>query len=263
MITTNEYWAINGVPLNTLAYNITTQSRRMQAPELRGDRVTELANRSGGIAHAMLPSARIFTFSMWVVGADEDGLVPTTHSQRAQFNANWQALFDLVYSEDSALTITRRRDTPLGTEVHTAEAWYVAGLDPTMTGNTRAEFDFDLILPDVWFEGSPVVASIPGTINVLGDVHTTDMVLSLSGFSNGARITNATNGWWVGREVGSGSTSLTINTKKWTVYSGGDTSYDYSYYISHGGGSSWFRLEPGANVITGVSGTVTYTPLFK
>src|SRR6187431_1687523 len=99
VLTTDVYWDINGVPLATLAYNISTYGGDIQSPPpLRGEDLT-IPYRPGTIFLQRRPNGRSMTISMWVQGSDVDGKAPTSVTARAEFEKNFKMLRNLFWNQ--------------------------------------------------------------------------------------------------------------------------------------------------------------------
>ena len=68
---TDTYWSVNGVSLQTLGFNITTDGDHAPPP-LRGDDDL-IPYRVGQVLQDRIPNSRTLPFKMWAIGMDEDG----------------------------------------------------------------------------------------------------------------------------------------------------------------------------------------------
>lgn len=245
--TTPEYWAIDGIPLQTLAYNISTWGdSRQEPPPMRGDDVTV----PHAVGQRFLPKqadARTISLQMWVSSANPDGSMPSLDLQRQNFIANWSMLRQLLWNPYRELVLTKRIQYPGATaytEV-TAKAQYVGGLAPTMHSDRMATFGVDLFLSDPFFYGPALSAGS----TILGDARTYKINATLG---SGARLTNSTNGVWCQNNFG-GTAALDVFNFRAT--SGGTKC---AGAISHSGEKYWMALDPGPVSLSG--GSVTYQP---
>jgi hypothetical protein len=127
-----------------------------------------------------VPDSKTLSFSMWVVGCNPDGTAPTNGSQRSTFVRNWQMLRTLLWARQESFTLVKRffdSQGVLRTVSGTAE--FAGGLEPSMTGATRATFQVDLLMADPFFYGDTVTiyfntldASAQWNGSVLGDYYT-------------------------------------------------------------------------------------------
>jgi hypothetical protein len=158
--TTDEWWEIDGTSLNLPGWNITTLGgSRFGVPALRGDDV-QYAYVPGEEWRAKEPAARVLTLAMWMLG-----ITPETENynvdQRRQWNDNWNRLRKLFWQPKRQFVLTRRwllSDDEGEPYIQTAEALgqYAGGLEPNMTGRTRANFTVDIKLTDPFFYGTEI-----------------------------------------------------------------------------------------------------------
>src|SRR5689334_4925585 len=94
---------IDGVRLDTLAYNIETLEGRMSFPGSRG----ENAIVPGDDGSIFIPNKSFEdttkTLKMWVRGADVNGLVPIMSTRMAEFRSNMDRLFRLFAKKNSLI----------------------------------------------------------------------------------------------------------------------------------------------------------------
>lgn len=245
---TQEFWAVDGVPLQTFAQNISTWGDTRQAPPpMRGDDLT--------IPHAVgqrwLPKqveGRTITLQMWVSAANPDGTIPALGQQRANFVANWNALRQLLWNPYREFVLTKRIQYPGDTAwtTVTAKAQYTGGMAPQMHSDRMATFSTDLFLADPYFYGPEISAGS----TILGDARTYRSTITLGA---GVRLTNNTNSVWVQNTFGSTATLDVFNFK---ALAGG---VKCASAISHSGDKYWMALDPGPVSLTG-GGSVTYQP---
>lgn len=153
--TTETYWSIDGVSLQTYAFNISTWGGDAQSvPNLRGDDLT-IPYAAGDVWLDKVPDARTISFGMWVIGANEDGTLPVEGSSRELFEKNWRMLKKLMWTPNRQVNLTKRfRDWNTGEIVEaTAKAQFAGGLQPTMNGTQRAQFTVQFKLADPFFYG--------------------------------------------------------------------------------------------------------------
>lgn len=182
-----EGWMIDGVPLQTYAYNITTLGgSRMAPPPLRGTNVN-VPFRPGSTWQPRIPDSRTITLAMWVIGANKDGSIPEDRDLKFKFRQNWRELTKLLWRPKRELILTKKIWIP-ETELVAANAPFVmypeyqgyrqltvsakatfaGGLEPTMTGNARATFMVDLLLSDPYFYGDPITHEFDVEKKVVG-----------------------------------------------------------------------------------------------
>lgn len=159
---TEYFWSIDGVSLQTYAFNISTWGGDAQSPPpLRGNDTT-VPYVVGDQYHRKVPGARTVSFGMWVIGANEDGSLPVGGSSRRLFEENWRALRKLMWNPNRQVKLTKRfRDWETGEVVEaTALAEFAGGLTPTMNGSQRAVFTVQFKLADPFFYGEAQTISI-------------------------------------------------------------------------------------------------------
>lgn len=272
----DTYWDINGVSLQTLAYNISTSGETLQAPPpLRGEDII-IPYNPGARIQPRMPDSRTLVFNMWVQGSDTDGRVPTSASLRAEYEKNLKTLRNLFWNGGNPVTITKRwRDYGSSTiQTASATAIYADGFAPSMTGAARATFAVEMFLPDPFFYGNEVTVPFAATatstqnITVLGDYETNRLKFRFNGARNNMRLTNVTAAHYVNinRSITSGS-NIEINPEAWTAIQNPTTTpvnaiKDLTYF----GHTFWLSLTPGAQILTlssttGTgSGVLTYRP---
>ena len=246
-ITTAETLTANGVVLNTLAYNVSTLTGRLRTPARRGGNV-EVPARHGALrvpgkkfaqAEVVLP--------MWVVGADEDGLVPASGPARARLFVNVDKLTRVFGAELVELVHTlpdgsQRRVLGEVTEV----------IDFTsMAAGSRAEFAVTVTVPDgFWSDVAAVTASLSGTGDwspaafAAATAPMDDLLVTFTGPSNNPLIQSGA--VWVryGAVLSAGQ-SVTLDCGAWSLSGGGGLVPSHGA-VSHGGDARWFVLLPSA-----------------
>ena len=277
--TTQTYWDVDGESLQTYAFNITTLGGDRLAPApVRGSNIT-IPYKPGTLWVPKVPDERVITLGAWVIGANEDGSIPTDENARRVFDRNWRKLRQLLWRPRKQFVLTKRFWLPDSELVaggvdtsalpkdgdwtlYTARALasYADGLTPTMQGPGRATFTVDLLLSDPYFYGdeisidfsmAPADGSHPGplhTVSVLGDDRTTAIEVDFEGPLTAPRITNSseTDLWVSYATVVPDGESATIRVAPFsaTHYPSG-TPYKTSGYVSHSGDHFWLFLEPG------------------
>lgn len=269
MNSTDVFWDINGVSLQTYAYNVSTWGESLQAPPpLRGTDIV-IPYRPGEMFTARRPSGRSMTFTMWVQGSELNGTVPTSRTMRAVFEENFKKLRSLFWNQGRQFSLTRRwRDPLTGTlEIATAKAVFANGLAPSMQGNTHATFTAEVYLSDPFFYGSEkninFTAGTTSVQNVIipGDYETTAITIDFNGARNNPRITNSAGANYVNLQQNLASGQLArLNVNAWTARK--NPSSDNTNIIgavTNFGHEFWMALQPGPNTLTlsGSSGTGT------
>lgn len=249
-VTSLEGWRVDGVDLNTYAWNITSFSGRSALPPIRGDN-EPIPYRPGQNWVEKMWDQKQESLSMWVLGCDEDGGFPTSHSRRAQFNDNLRQLKRLFGVRHRLLTIEKDVLYPEGLVTLTTEAEQVGILDPqSVAGGTRATFTADLILPDpFWYapEITETITSAGVQIEMPGDTLARKMQVEFIGPLQNPRLTNAT----LGVEVRYAGTvpdgySVTLDTDLFTAIST-PNEQNVIQGVRHSGSLWWMALLNGTN----------------
>lgn len=266
-ITTETYWDIGGVPLQTLAYNVTTWGGDLQSPPpLRGEDLV-IPYRPGTVFQTRRPNGRSLTFSMWVVGADVDGNIPVSKTMRAEFEKNFKMLRALFWNQGKQVTITKRwKDYATGTvKAATGTAVFTNGLAPSMNGSLRASFTVEMYMSDPFFYGSQQTtnfssgATVSVPVTVEGDYETTAIGITLNGARNNIRLTNVDESVYlnVAQNLSSGSViQLDINSFTARKNPTG-TNANVIGSVTYFGHPFWFVLRPGIQNLTLSSSTGT------
>lgn len=250
--TTPEYWAVEGVSLQTYAYNIKSwgSGGRQAPPNLRGTDIT-IPGRVGDVFRPKVPEARKITLGMWVQGANADGSAPTTVSRIQQFEQNWTMLRRLLWNPYRQFTLTKQVWDGAQYVVVSAKAQYAGGLDPEVIGlGGAAQFTVDLLLADPFFYGDPLSAS--GSFTTLGDARTHRITLSLGG---AASVRNSN-----GHGFDYTGSAADFDIHEWTAMSGGTNQAGGVTLVGDGTDDHWLYFNPGTESISGAS--ATYQPAY-
>lgn len=267
---TTEYWELDGSSLNVPGWNLSTLGGRFRVPPLRGEDAT-FAFVPGEQHGTYVPGSQVLTFNMYLLGVDRATGALNVDQQRA-WNDNWKYLQNLFWTPKREFTITRRlllTDTTTSTGViqaTTAKGFYVSGLEPAMTGRTRATFTVDVKLADPFFwsttdieatinVGTPVTVANPGDF----DAGHKNCTVEFHGPLTNPKLTNATPDpdVWVryGAGISSGQ-SLTLNIEAFSATASApeigipEYSLTRTGYISHSGAYNWMGLAKGNNTLT-------------
>jgi hypothetical protein len=194
--TTEQFWAADDVSLATYAWNIETWGdTRQSPPPLRGDDVL-IPYRPGRRWVAKQVDSKEIVLRMWVIGSDEDGNVEVDQEQ--EFYRNWTLLKRLLWRPRAQFKLTRRWFEDGELQVASAQAQFADGLEPGMTGKTRAEFSVTLMLADPFFYGEPIPnhnLRLPvrpvSYVRRLGDQESSRVVVTFAGPLYSPVLTNA------------------------------------------------------------------------
>lgn len=263
---TDTYWDINGVSLQTLGFNITTVGDHAPPP-LRGDDTT-VPYRVGKQLNDRIPDSRTESFKMWAIGMSEDGTVGA-FGPRAEYEKNYKKVRDLIWNQGRPFNLTKRwKDYGSGTvKSATAVGVYQGGLAASMTGPARATFGFDVWLADPFYYGGEETVNFLGngtvTPTILGDYPTTLITLQLNGARTNSRLTNTTEGHYVNiaTAIAAGQ-NVILDVDKWTAKRS-VTPFNVIRDITHFGHKHWLSLRPGAQALALSSSSGTGTAVLK
>lgn len=264
--TTDTYWSVGGVSLQTFAKNITTLGGRDTPPPMRGDDLV-IPSIPGERYVPKVVGSRILSLGMWVRGVDDDGNVPA--AGRAQtYDDNWRSLRNLLWQRGKQFALTKRFKVGGVLKTAVAMAEFNDGLEPTMMGRTGARFTVDLKLADPYFYDVDftTTALVNGdqTVTLVSDADTRNLFITINGSRNNIFVRNVADDIQVNY-----SGSLNLNDKaELDIYNFSSktspvagAAYDSTALITHWGASEWLKLHPGANTVnlssTGGLGTVS------
>jgi hypothetical protein len=250
MITTAETVTANGVVLNTLAYNIRTLTGRLRTPARRGGNIAVPA-RHGAIR---TPGKRYdqgqVVLSMWVVGADVDGRVPTSGPARARLLQHADMLTRIFATDTVELVRTR----PDGSQRRLLGEVDESIDFTSMAGGSRAEFAVALTVPGAfWTDTADVTASFAGegawsVAEFDGATAPCDeLAVTWTGGTN-PRV-QAGGVWLQYSAVLAATESITLDCATWALSGGGGLVPDHSR-VDHAGDGRWFVLPPGVTSST-------------
>jgi len=267
---TDEYWEIDGVSLHQYGWSVSTLSgTRLSVPPLRGaDR--QFAFVAGEEFRPKVPGPKVITLNMWLTGSDPATGIPAEDQRRA-WNDNWQRLRTLMWTPTRQFTLTRRlllsdEDGDPYVQTTTTLGQYLGGLEPGMTGRTRATFSVDVKLTHPFFYGTQQTHTIDvdetATITNPGDTQTwaRHVYVDLVGPLENATLTNSTPAPDVSvsysGDVNDGQT-VTLDVWQFSAMAAVDEpsipeidSRNRIGQISHSGAREFFGLLKGANSIT-------------
>jgi hypothetical protein len=267
---TGTYWAVDGISLQTMAFDIqSTGGDRMAPPPLRGRDIT-VPYAPGDMHVPKQVGARTITLDMFVLGATEDGEIPPG-TAADQFDKNFRKLRRLLWTPNRRFTLTKRfRDDDGVLRTVTAQGQYAGGLSPAMTGRTRALFSVDIRLADPYFYGPEITKALVtgnNTVTVYGDDITRAVKLHVVGPRNKPKVRNATLNVTVeyNGDISSGDV-LDVDVKNFSSVTDPAAIPPYSSTgkILHSGDAFWLVMQPGDNTLavsstSGIGGvTMTY-----
>lgn len=237
---------VNGIDLNTYAYNISTRNGRYNTPPRRGKN-TEVANRHGAIfADGKKFGPQTIALPMWVIGADEDGNVPLDGTMRELFTYNLERLIRIFTSN----TVELIDEMPDGsTRRIVGQVLDVIAPDIT-AGGTRGELGISVVTAAAFWEDTEErTATKTGTGLWLpiefsdASAPMDDLTVRFTAPCTNPQLTNSAGVWVAYDAVFTGSQTVTINCADWSIIGSGITP-DYAA-LDHHGDPRWFVLEPG------------------
>lgn len=185
--TTSELLTVDGLPLNSFAYNISTGTGREGVAPIRGTN-TQVLGRTGELYTPMKAiDVGTLTITMWISGCNTDGSIPTGNTaQRTQFVTNRELLLTLFSKRHAPINLVQTM--PDGT-TRLARGDVLEAIDfTTMAGRTRAEFAVTMRLVDTyWTSSSTATFSI--TNPTMGAVQTLTQFDPSTGYIQDATIT--------------------------------------------------------------------------
>lgn len=269
---TAEHWFCDFYDLTNYAFGITKIEN--STPEVRGD-FTTIPQRNGVTARANRSyDAGEFSLSMWVVGCDQDGSVPSysNATQRAYFERNLTMLIKLLGAQNGPVTLSKLRYAPSSdinpsiNEVVTTKAVNTGSTSiDTMMGRQRAEIVFTFTLIDSFWDGFPQTAtgnssnSYTASLKDMGDAPIDDAVITITGpaasptvYCPESDVSFTYNG-----NLTAGQT-LVIDSGSWTARVGGVTNVIQD--VSHSGHSRLMYIPPRDVVSVSLNPTLKFYP---
>lgn len=197
---------VDGVRLDTLAWNIENLTGRLGAAQRRGENRI-LPGRHGRLHKKYKRyDQNTLVYSMWVAGCDEDGDIPVDSSAYKEFRKNLDALNDLFSPGHRLLDV--RQTWPDGDRQVLAELGQA--YDPTVLGiSPTAKFSVELIVPGAFWQDtadSDYASAVDlSSQNVTLDLNTfagstapiDDGIYCIEGPCNNPRLTDPATGHYI------------------------------------------------------------------
>lgn len=155
---TIEKLSVDETSVMTYAFNVTSRGSRWKVSKVRGDNVV-VPGRHGAI---YVPDKKFeeneLVLNMWVLGAEEDGSVPTGMTQRQKVRDNANKLLKLFTQRNR---LVRMAQVLAGGDTVETYAECLEAVDfTTEAGGTRAEMSFAMRMPDpFWQDTSDITYS--------------------------------------------------------------------------------------------------------
>ena len=151
-LTTPERLLVNGHDMKTLASNVETLAATLRAAGKRGSNVVA-GGRHGSIFTARKRhDENLLVWPIWVLGCDEDGLIPGGETDRTMFFQNYDELLRVMAGEENS-ELEIKHHLPDGTvRVGYGEVQNV--IDPVTSGTSPlARVTFEIVMSDpFWTE---------------------------------------------------------------------------------------------------------------
>jgi hypothetical protein len=270
---TTTYWDVDGVSLQTYAYNITTLGGSRGALPVFGGENRTTVYRRGAEWRPKVLEPRTLTLAMWVQGSDADGNPPTSRSVKAQYNENLRALRAMFWRDESRLvTLTKRWLSPTDTVLTASAEVEIAGaMEAEMNGPFHSAVMVDLNMPDPFFYGAEQTATLvkdaAQNVVVAGDAKTERVTLVMNGALTNPQVMNTTPNpdVWVRLGVAvAGGTTATIDCDWYTATRSSDGA-NLIGAVTHSGARHWMPLAAGTNnlTLTASAGTGTCTVKYR
>lgn len=258
-----ERWLVNGTSLSQYAWAVKTFGGTPRSlPLMRGNNIG-VSYIPGQIFRPKFPDQRVISLLMWTAGLDPATGQPSAN-QPLQFSDNLRTLQKLFYSPGAQLNLTREWyytspaavGTPVGVPTliaAIAQAQVAGDMQPTMTGQGRADFTVDLLLADPYFYGAAINTSIPyntaTTIYNPGDdaVAYKNFIMIFTGPLLYPRLTNNTNSAYIQLNtlINAGDT-LSVDIGNYAVTRGSDGA-DMRGIVQHSASKRWMALAEAQN----------------
>jgi hypothetical protein len=240
----------NGIDLDTLAYNVSSRTGRLSTPPRKGKNI-DIPGLDGAVfTPGKRHAGNTIILPMWVVGADEEGLIPTSGTPRERCLDNLDRLRRLFTAD----TVTLIDQGPDGAR-RTITGQVLDVIDPTsQAGGTRATFSVSLVCAAAYWEDVDALAETKtgtGLWDVLAFENATarmgELAVTFTGPSTNPRLTSASGIYVAYNAVLTGSQWARIDCKTWHIDTGGGLTVSYApgTGLDHGGDPRWFVLEPG------------------
>lgn len=257
---------VDGVRLDSYAYNISTKSGRDYLPSVRGSNA-EAPGRHGSL---YIPGKKFddgrFLLQMWVIGANTDGTISTNALDEYRQNMD---LLKRLFGKRHALLDVQATDS-LGA-VRQAYCEVLAAIDPEVVGtNPLGRFTVELKIPGVFWRdttdtnydsGAGGVNSTSTTVNNTNHAGATgimeDLIIVVDGPATNPKVIDNATGHYVqlNEALPSGS-QWNIDTSTWSskvgvgiafTTSGTDKTAVTSYSGQHS--PRYFAMTPDATSI--------------
>lgn len=265
-----ETWAIDGVPLLSLASDVQRIDGQL-APPLRGED-RQFAFRPGREYRPRLADSRTVTLGLWLIGQDGAG------SGTADYEANYAGAERLLRrllrpAAGAQFSLSKTWTDDLGT--HTATGWGIAeDISRQRAGRHAGRVTVDVHMADPFFYGSgvavPLPAGVPVVVDNFGDDATTAVLLDFAGALSNPTVTNSTPAPEVWVKVGTALAAgdgLAVDVLATSAVRDSDGA-NLIGAVTHSGARPWLGLGRGNNTVTlsadsgAGSAVLTFEPVY-
>jgi len=265
-----ETWAIDGVPLLTLASDVQRVDAAL-VPPLRGED-RQYAFRPGREFRPRVADSRSITLGLWLIG--QDGTGTTVADYMANYAGAERKLRRLLRpGGGTEFEIAKTWTDDLGT--HTATGRGIAGsIERQRAGRHAGKVTVDIGMADPFFYGTPIAVPLAAgaatAVDNPGDEATTAAAVTFTGPLSNPTLTNSTltPDVWVkaGTDLATGD-SLTLDVQATSIVRASDSA-NLIGSLTHSGARAWFALGRGSNTVTlsadggAGSAVLTYQPVY-
>ena len=272
--TTDTFWEIDGVSLQTHCQNVESLAPKFGTRTLRGGNVP-VAYKRGQVWRPKQVDQHALPLGMWVTGKNTDGTQPLEGMER-KVHENMTALQGLTWNDGTRqVELTKKwHDPDTGVLMEATALAEPQPWEPEMRGPHSAKMVIDFLLAEPYFYGPVQALTIPlntaTPVVVAGDVPTSRITLNFNGQLTTPILTNATPQPDVWVKVGSAIASgddVFLDVEEYTAARVSDSA-NLVGAVTRSGARNWMALLPGTNTLTltasAGAGTVdlTYAPAY-
>lgn len=258
-VTTARTLTIDGLVLNTMAFNIETLGGRMKTPDVRTKNI-EVPGRHGTMRMRQKKFQQgEFVLSMWVRGCNQDGSIPDNTIQNRLFWDNLDLLLQVFTRRSGKLDI---RQTMPDQSVRQCYGEVLAVIDPqSRSVNPLAKFSVAICIPDAFWQDLNAVTytssaglTASQTLTLTPFIGATapmeDLVWTITGAATSPKIQALENGsalevdtWMQYNAVVPSTDTLVVDCGAWSVTGTGFTVSTAT--LAHTGSARFMAVQPG------------------
>jgi hypothetical protein len=263
---------VDGVRLDSSAWNVESKVRQWAGARSADVVLPGVDGVAASLNDDLEPT--LMTLSMWVVGTDENGLIPNGSNGMAQCRANLDQLSALFGVRHRLLSIIEVVDG--GGTQRQANAKVVDSISPEIRAGGLGRFTVTLQLPEAmwqdpatsdWSQASVVAGNTYEVTSLLGSTAPiADEILTFTGPATNPQITDFTTGAYIRLNAALPAGQVwRVNCASWTTRYGAGLTFgsldtagtDAQAVTVYGGGTARFlRLQP---ALTGGARRVSVT----